>query len=339
MRWGKVIAVLFMASLGGAGIWVWQMQPVPVTTVSIGRGAAVQVVYATGVVEPVHWAKVGPLTTGRIAEVFARDGDALRAGDRLARLDDREAQARLAELEARERYWREELSRQTQLAERGHATRDARERAQSEYLQIVAGVAAQRQRLADLTLLTPMDGLVLRQDGEVGETVEAKSTLFWVGRPRPLRVTADVDEEDIPRVMEGFIAHVKSDAFPGTILSGRVADITPKGDPVAKAYRVRIALPEDARLRIGMTTEVNIVVREVADAVLAPAAALRGPAGARYVLMVAQGQAQRRQVRVGIEGRTMVEILEGLVSGDNVIVAPPPGIDTGRRIAVVPAIP
>jgi RND family efflux transporter MFP subunit len=339
MRWGKIIAVLFMASLGGFGIWAWQMRPVQVATVSIGRGAAIQVVYATGVVEPVHWAKVGPLTTGRIAEIFARDGDALVAGDRLARLDDREARARLAELEARERYWREELSRQTQLAERGHATRDARDRAQSEYLQIVAGVAAQRQRIADLTLLTPMDGIVLRQDGEVGETVEAKSTLFWVGRPRPLRVIAEVDEEDIPRVTEGYVAHVKSDAFPGTVLSGRVADITPKGDPVAKSYRVRIALPEDSRLRIGMTTEVNIVVREVADAVLAPVAALHGPAGSRYVFLPVRGQVQRRSVRLGIEGRTMVEILEGLVPGDDVIVAPPPGIDAGRRIVVVPAIP
>ena len=188
MRIPRSVAFLAVAALLAALGWRgWTLLPVEASVVVSSRGSAVEAVYATGVVEPVAWARVGPLATGRIASILARDGDEVRAGEVLARLDDREALARLAELEARAAYWREELGRQAQLADRGFASRDARERAQSEFLQVVAAIAAQRQRIGDLALVAPMDGSVLRQDGEVGETVDARTVLFWIGRGRCAR--------------------------------------------------------------------------------------------------------------------------------------------------------
>lgn len=337
MNFGRAFLFLVILIAVAAGGWYWTQRPVPVEVAVATRGPAVQAAYATGVVEPVYWAKVGPLSTGRIAEIHARDGAPLKAGQPLARLDDREATARLAELEARERYWREELTRQTQLAERGFASRDARERAQSEFLQVQAAIVAQRQRIADLTMVAPMDGIVLRQDGEVGETVESKSTLFWVGRPRPLRITADVDEEDIPRIAPGQVTHVKSDAFPDTQLMGKVAEITPKGDPVAKSYRVRVALPDDTPLKIGMTTEINVVVREVPEAVLVPVGALRGSAQARFVYVVDDDRARRVPVEVGILGRSMAEIRAGLSAGTRIVAQPPAGLADGARLRIIGA--
>lgn len=337
MKFRRVVPFLVVLAAVAAGGWYWTQQPVPVEVAVATRGPAVQAAYATGVVEPLSWAKVGPLTTGRIAAIYARDGAPLKAGQPLARLDDREATARLAELEARERYWREELARQTQLADRGFASRDARERAQSEYLQVQAAIAAQRQRISDLTLVTPMDGIVLRQDGEVGETVESKSTLFWVGQPRPLRITADVDEEDIPRIAPGQVTYVKSDAFPDAQLMGRVAEITPKGDPVAKSYRVRVALPDDTPLKIGMTTEINVIVHEVPAAVLVPVGALRGPPRARFVFVVEDGRARRVPVEVGILGRSMAEIRTGLGPGARVVAQPPADLAEGTRLRILGA--
>jgi RND family efflux transporter MFP subunit len=204
----------------------------------------------------------------------------------------------------------------------------------AEHLAAQAAIAAQQQRIADLVMLAPMDGVVLRQDGEVGEVVKSDDTLFWVGQPLPLRITADVDEEDIPRVYGGQVALVKADAFPGEVLDGTVIEVTPKGDPVAKNYRVRIGLPANTRLRIGMTVEINIVVEEMRNAVLAPAASLRGVAGARHVFVVDDGVARRRPVRLGIEGRSSSEILAGLDAGEAVIVNPPPSLDDGQRVRV-----
>ncbi|MBI3453191.1 MAG: efflux RND transporter periplasmic adaptor subunit [Rhodospirillales bacterium] len=326
-------AIAIAAGAGGYGLFL-RLQPV-VSTAAIVRGPAVQAIYATGTVEPLTWAKVAPVSTGRIVAIFRRDAEKVKEGGPLARLDEREARARLAELEAREKYWRDEVQRQAILAERGFASRETRDRSQSEHLQAQAAIAAQRQRILDLTLVAPMDGTVLRQDGEVGEVVDPKQVLFWIGQLTPLRITAEVDEEDIPRVREGQRTLVKADAFPGEELEGTVAEITPKGDPINKSYRVRIALPPDTPLRIGMTTEVNIVVRAVKDALLAPTGAVRD--GRAFV--VDGEMARARAVRTGIAGRGAVQILDGLAAGERVIIDPPAGLADGQRVRANEAAP
>jgi RND family efflux transporter MFP subunit len=143
-----------------------------------------------------------------------------------------------------------------------------------------------------------------------------------------LRVTADVDEEDIPKVRVGQRALLKADAFPGRVLEGKVAQITPKGDPVQKTYRVRVGLPDDTPLMIGMTVEANIVVAERQDAVLVPARALRE--GTAFVL--AGGRVEVRRVEAGAAGPTMVEARAGLEPGNAVVLDPPPGLGDGQAV-------
>ena len=169
---------------------------------------------------------------------------------------------------------------------------------------------------------------MLRRDGEPGEMVDTNQTVFWVGEPRPLRVTADVDEEDVPRVRPGMRALLKADAFPGQVFEGRLAAITPKGDPVQKTYRVRIELPPGTPLLIGMTIEANIVVRETENAVLVPVEAVRDGA-----VWVVEGElARRRAVEVGVTGPRLAEIRAALAPGEAVVVGPPPGLADSARI-------
>jgi RND family efflux transporter MFP subunit len=178
----------------------------------------------------------------------------------------------------------------------------------------------------------PSAGLVLRRDAEVGEVVDTPAALFWIGEPKPLRITAEVDEEDIAQIREGQRALLRADAFAGQVLTATVAQITPKGDATRKAYRVRLALPDDTPLMIGMTVEANIVLREAANAVLIPPAALRGD----YVF-IAQGEvARRRQVTVGVQGPRAVEIRQGLAAGDVVVLDPPQGLKDGQAIRLKP---
>src|SRR3954464_672255 len=139
-----------------------------VATAKVTRGPAVEAVYASGTVEPVSWAKVQPLRTGRIAAIQAFEGDEVKTGQILMRLDDRELRASVAQLEAEVRFLRAELDRVSELARRGVTTTQVEERARSELDQAVATLNAARQRVEDFILRAPMDGTVLRRDGEVG---------------------------------------------------------------------------------------------------------------------------------------------------------------------------
>jgi RND family efflux transporter MFP subunit len=300
----------------------------PVEVVRPVRGLAVEAVYATGTVEPEFWARIAPVVPGRIAEVLVHEGETVRQGQPLARLNDREATARIAELEAKAAYWREEMRRQSLLAERGIKSREAEEKSRSEFNQVTAAIAAARQRRTDLVVTSPIDGVVLRHDGEVGEVIGLDKALFWVGTPRPLRITADVDEEDIARLRPGQRVLVKADAFPERVLEARIDRITPKGDPVNKTFRVRVALPDDTPLLVGMTAEINVITAEKPDALLIPASALVGS----HVFVIADGMAAVRDVKVGIRGRLRVEAVDGLAPGDAVVANPPAGLKAGERL-------
>lgn len=298
------------------------------TLVSPQRGAAIQAVYATGTVEPVTWARIGPVSTGRIAEILVEEGETVGRGQKLAQLDDREAGARVTELEARAAYWREELDRARVLTARGIKSREAEDKARAEYESAAAAANAARQRRLDLSVVSPVAGLVLRRDGEIGEVVDAKDSLFWVGEIRPLRVVADVDEEDIARIRPGQEVLIKADAFPESVLTGKIDQITPKGDPINKTFRVRIALPDDTPLMIGMTAEINVVTARTHDALLVPATAIIDG----KVLAVVDGRAVTKSVRTGIRGRDQTEIVEGLSEGDVIVASPPAGLKPGERV-------
>lgn len=327
----RPFVLLLLLALAGGGVWAWRHDgTLEIEATRLRRGPAVAAVYATGTVEAENWARIPPVVAGRIAEVLVQEGEKVRAGQVLARLDDRQAHARVAELEAKATYLREEAERSASLVERGVRARATLDKDRSEYDQVVAAIRAARQQRTDLLVTSPIDGVVLRRDGEPGELAEVKDALFWVGALKPLRLTAEVDEEDIPRVKVGQKVLIKADAFPEKVLEARVDRITPKGDPVNKTFRVRALLPETTPLLIGMTTEINIIVAEHPEAWLCPVSALVEGG----VLAVENGIVVARPLRLGIRGRTQVEVLDGLDPDTPFLAAPPPGLKPGDRVRI-----
>jgi len=334
LRWSmrffrRFLMLLAVCALAAGGYW-WTLRPQEVRVVTPYTGRAAEVVYATAVVEPVRWAKVTSVIRERIITLCGCEGLEVRKGDQLAELDSGDARATLAELEARQVLARSERERAERLLQRRVVSQQVYDRAHSELIQINALIAAQKERLRDYMILAPMDGVVLRQDGSVGEVAEPGDILFWIGQPQPLQLIAEVNEEDIPKVQIGHKALIRADAFPDEDLTAVVSRITPKGDPVLKNYRVYLDLPADTLLRIGMTAEINIVTNEKENALLLPLASFDGTsvqtvdAGNRVSLV---------SVRTGIRGTRAVEVLDGVDPGTAVIVPFQADLKEGQKVA------
>jgi RND family efflux transporter MFP subunit len=328
MRLRNIALLILILAAAAAAAWWRYGRGVEATTVAATRGTAVEIVYATGAVEPVRWAKVASLVRDRIVELCYCEGESVKKGDVLAKLEDLEIRAQLQELRAREDFVRRELTRVIELMSRGATTTQAYERVSSDMRQVQALISVQMERLDDYTLKAPMDGVVLRRDGEVGEIAEVGQTLFRVGVPKPLQVVAEVNEEDIPRVKVGQKVLFRTDAFAGQQLEGTVREITPMGDPVAKVYRIRIDLPDDTPLLIGMSVEANVITREKPNALLIPSDAVQESG----VFVVEGDRARRRKIEIGIRGTRMVEVLSGLKDGERVIAPAVSGLADGERV-------
>lgn len=323
-----------LALLVAAGVWVYRhYAPPEVTVVMPSRGAAIDAVYATGLVEPSLEIRIAPRTPGRIVELLVDEGATVRAGQLLARLEDSDLQSSVSELEARAKYAQSQFDRSSELRRSSLISQDALERSRSDLDAARAALRRSRATVAQMRLTAPAAGRIIRRDGEVGEYVAVNTPVFYLAASSTLRITADVDEEDLPRVAVGQRVLIRSDAFADRVFEGRVAEITPRGDPVARSYRVRIGFAGEAPLPIGMSTETNIVISERQNALLVPASAISGDA----VWRVNGDRAERRVVKIGVRSPEKIEILAGITDADRLIDAPVETLRDGARVRVKPA--
>lgn len=327
-----LLAVILVAA--AAGLAMRFLAPIEVVAANPVRGPAVQAVYATGTVEAGITVRLTPRVAGRLIELKADEGQNVVAGQILARLDDKDLLASVAELEARARYAEQRGQRLQELRDKGFASRDQLQQANSDMQAARAALARVKEQTAFMTIKAPSNGLIIRRDGEVGDFIAVSQVLFYLSTENAApRIEADVDEEDIAQIQPGQKCLISAGAFPGKVFEGQVAQITPKGDPVARNYRVRIRLPSDTPLMIGMTTDVNIIVAERQNALLVPTTAVTDNAA----WLVRNGRAVRQTVKTGARGAERIEILNGLSEGDMVIAQPPDKLEPGQRVRIQPA--
>ena len=341
MRRYRLSLALVLAALAALG-WIIEarvLAPPLVRTTTPRWGALAEGVYATGVVEPLAWAKVRTEAGGRLVSLMRVEGQDVAAGELLAQIDDQKQRARMAEIESRLRYLESERQRQRALVAGGAASRKTLELLQSELDQATAQRTMAAEALRQSRVTAPIAGRVLRREGRVGEVVDPGTVLFWIGSPRDRLIVAQIDEEYFPRVELGQRAFASADAHPGRSFAGRVVERTPFGDSDQRSFRIRIALdlepgatpgaPDPAEaLSLGMTVEVNVVVRSVDRALLVPRAAIAGSG----LWVVDAGRAGHRPVRVGLRGRDLVEVSDGLAGDEEIVLDPPVSLVGGARV-------
>lgn len=325
--------MLSLLVVGGGVAW-WRLGPVVVETAQPSRGAAVQAVYATGTVEPTVMLPLAPRTAGRLMELKVDEGAQVRAGQILARLEDADLQRSVDELAARAQFAKTQYDRAQELLDRKLGSVLERDQARAEWRAAEASADRARALQSFMTLTAPADGQILRRDGEVGQMIPANQAIFYFSRHAPLRIEAEVDEEDILLVRPGQAVLIRAPALPDQVLEGQVTAITPKGDAVNRSFRVRIEPKGEPPLRIGMTVEVNIIVTERPNALLVPATAVVNS----HVWTVRAGRLQRQPVQLGISGELKIEIISGLTDGETIVVRPTDDLQDGRRARTSPAL-
>ena len=334
MTWKRTLTRTSLAVAGVAVVaaLLWRfLAPQDVEAVRPVRGPAVQAVYATGTVEPSVEVRIAPRVGGRLIELRADEGDTVAAGAVLARLEDQDQRANVEQLQARLVQARQQVERVRTLSRQGWVTKAALDEAEANYAAARAQQAQANEQLRFMWLRTPDAGTIIRRDGEVGDYIPVNEPMFYLAKAgEPMRITAEVDEEDVPLIRVGQKVLVRADAFPDSVFDGTVVEITPRGDPVARSYRVRVRLPDTTPLRYGMTAEINIITARRENALLVPAGAL----AENRLWVVEGGKLVRRDVETGVRGAARVEILKGIPADALVVAAASDTLREGRKVRV-----
>ena len=300
-----------------AAVLFWVFNPAKGTDVETAlpvTAPAVQAVYATGTVEASLMIPISPKIGARLMTLEVDEGSHVEANQTLAQLEDADIQQNVSELEARANLAQKDLARAQKLSKTGAISKEGLDTAQANAAAATASVERAKAELGFLKLFAPEAGTIIRRDGEIGELITAGTPVFWMTGGDALRIETEVDEEDIGLVQPSQKVIIRADAFPNKTFEGTVQSITPKGDPVARSYRVRVSLGEETPLMIGMTAETNIITQEKDAALMIPVGAVKDG----EVLKIKDGKAIAAPVTTGIKTPDAIEILDGVVEGEAV---------------------
>jgi RND family efflux transporter MFP subunit len=310
------------------GYILWTARPVPVDVTQARLGPAVEMVYASGYVDVEQPVAVASRVTAPVMRVLVREGDSVKQGQPLVVLDDAEQRGAIAQANAELTRASLDEARKRTLFREGWLARSGLEQAAAT-ANVARAVASSAQARADQYVVRAgIDGIVLKRDVEPGDLSLPSKTLFLIGDPQHLRVTATVDERDVPRLRVGQSALMSSDAWPGRVIRGHLRELTPGGDPTQRAFRARLAIDDVTVLPLGLTLEVNIVTSRTERAVLVPPDTFL----AGNIWVVSDGRAHRRAVRLGIAGADLTQIVAGVRAGEQVVRSPSAALREGDRV-------
>ena len=203
-----------------------------------------------------------------------------------------------------------------------------------------AATAAAQARLAQLALRAPTDARVLLRAVEPGQIVQPGKALLSLALAGPTQLVAQVDERILDQLQTDQPATVVADAFPAQRFAARVLSIAPAVDAQRGAIEVKFVLEGAAPtyLREDMTLSVEVETARRDSALVLPLALLRGSVdGKDTVLVLQDGRAQLRSVRLGLRTLDAAEVLDGLAAGE--VVLQGSGLQAGQRVRLKPNQP
>lgn len=288
----------------------------------------------TGRVEAAQTVPVSPRFSGRITEIVHHEGDRVNRGEILARLDDTVARSDVhqqeAALSSRQHdlaQAQREVERTALLVSRGAVPSADLESARLLVARANDDVRRLREVLsesrAQLVLLAPFDGTIIRRDGEVGQIVGATTTVFELASADAARVSAEVDERYVRALRPGMRAEILSLGLEETRRAASVSYVAQAVDPQTGAATVRFAYdhpPTD--VLFGMSVDVNVNIETIASAVTIPREAVGGSGARPFVLVVTNGNVARREVTIDDWPAPLVVVRSGLARGEQVLLDP-----------------
>lgn len=204
---------------------------------------------------------------------------------------------------------------------------------QAQLAQTKAGLKAAQVKLGYLTIRAPFSGVVAEKYVDAGAFVSPTVSIVKIVDDSDVKIVINAIEEDIARIAVGAPAEITTDALPNRTFSGRVTRVSPVVESQSRTGTVEILISNPTgELKAGMMARVNLVAAYVPNALVVPvdAVIIDQVTGGKYVMVMAQKDPQRHDVRVGIQTDTDAQILSGLTPGDNVVVgALPPDSGSG----------
>ncbi|MGP1676005.1 MAG: efflux RND transporter periplasmic adaptor subunit [Burkholderiales bacterium] len=308
----------------------------------------------TGTLQPRNWTTVKAKVSGELKTILVREGEAVRPGQVLARIDAQDAEARLdekiADLEAgRAQLALAQKNRANNLAllQQKFISQNAFDSVQSSYQvseaklkALEAQVALAKKALADTVVSAPQAGIVSQRHAQPGEKLPVDGKIVTLVDLAEMEVEAAVPASDIPSIRVGQEVHFRVEGFGEREFHGRIDRINPATQTGSRSILVYAVLPNrDSALKGGMFAKGSVTLSRIESAQVLPLSAVREENGKAYVLRVDNDRLEQRAVKLGLRNADegVVQIVDGLDAQSRVVRSNSGTYKTGSVVRVAPA--
>jgi RND family efflux transporter MFP subunit len=365
------VTIIILGVLGAAGFAVYQRtlgRPPEVQTATVmlkQAGQAGTVLTGSGYVVTQHkYIVIGTKILGQIVAEPIEEGQRVKVGDLLARIDDRDYQAQL-----RQSYADRDLAAANVVLKRARAERlralykegvqskdsldDAENQlsvAEAELNKANGAIDFAKFNVTQTVIRSPISGVVLQKYRELGDTITAfgqspggggATDIAQLADLTDMRCEVDINESDIAKVTMGTPATVIPDAYPDNPFPAQVVKIYPEADRQKGTVKVEVKIlqPDLKIIKPEMSAKVTfqsiMTTKAAAPMVLVPKKAIVTEGSANSVWVVRNDSAHTVSIVTGREFQDGVEVRQGLSGGETVIVVPPPTIHEGQPVTAV----
>jgi membrane fusion protein, multidrug efflux system len=315
-----------------------QRRPVPVEVANAEAAVSVTEILAIGSLISDESVEVTSEAAGRVKQILFEEGNAVKSGDVLVRLDDALAVAEVRDAEARLGLAQTSYDRSRSLQKSGAATKQSFDEAMTNLEVAKAAVELARTRAAMMQVNAPFDGILGFRTVSVGAYVTAGTKLVNLEKIDELKVEFSVPEVFLAQLSPGQKVEITVDAWPGETYEGTVYAINPHVDVNGRALQVRATLVNaDMKLRPGLLARIVVKGKDERQVVAIPESAIVPRGGETFVYRLENGKAVETPVQVGRRRNGIVEILKGLAPNAQVVTAGHARLKDGNEVEVVTA--
>ncbi|SFN01132.1 efflux RND transporter periplasmic adaptor subunit [Dokdonella immobilis] len=310
----------------------------PVETARVEQGDLTARYAATATLQAEHEAKIVSEVPGTVLELLVEEGDSVRKGQLLARVDATHSRLQLREAEADLQRRKNDVDRGEKLLARKLIAATSHDQAESEYAVRRAEVALARVVVAKSEIRAPFDGVVTRRWIKQGQLLAANDPVFDVADFSDLRADLRVPERDAVALAAGQPVDFTVDALGSRHFDARIERVAPVVDRESGTVKVTVRVDNrDRSLRPGLFTRMDIAFLHLANAVLIPKTAVLGSRDAEIAYVIVDGKAQRTPIRTGYESGKRIQVLDGVSAGAEVVVTGHAALTDGALVQVINA--
>lgn len=294
-------------------------QEIPVNAVIIKPQNLNASIDAVGTLLPNEEVDLIVETAGKVTGIFFKEGQRVKKGDLLIKVDDSDLQAQLTKARFQRKLLGEKLERQRTLFQKEAVSREAFDQVQTDFNLIEADIALLEIRISKTEILAPFGGIIGFRGVSPGSYIQPNTIVSRLIDDNQLKIEFSIPEKYVRLPLLGSTAKFRTEATDEEY-TATVYAVNPKIDVQTRTLSLRaICDNTDNRLPSGMFARLNLITSSTDNALMLPTEAIVPEMEGKIVWKIENGQAHSVAVETGQRTDRLIEVISGITAGDTIL--------------------